>query len=209
MLASVRLMRTPIAGLLGGCCVLTLLGCVRMVPHEPEHSVGSLPVIVGYARALITGDRSRKFDPEVRWFELVNRGTGERLVVEVQTKASWFIVPVPAGRYELVRVQINEGAFLSLANVSLMFDILEGQVTCVGSWRFGIESPRYGRRVLVSVDYDQTDQAVVKRELLQEYPDWGTMPVVISLPSPLNVEARLYEVAPYPRMHKYFRRHWW
>lgn len=202
-------MKKPIAGLLSGCCVLTLLGCAKMVPHEPEHSVGSLPVIVGHVRALITGDRSRKFDPEVRWFELVNRDTSERIVVEVQAKACWFIVPLPVGQYELTRVQINEGAFLSMADMGLMFDVPDGLVTYVGAWRFGVQSPQYGRMVIVSVAHDQTDQIVVEQELLREYPAWQGVPVVTSLPSPLAVEARLYEVAPYPRMHKYFRRHWW
>ena len=35
----------------------------------------------------------------------------------------------------------------------------------------------------------------------------GTVPTV--LPDPTEMQARLYEVMPYPRVPRYFRRHWW
>jgi hypothetical protein len=36
-----------------------------------------------------------------------------------------------------------------------------------------------------------------------------TESVATTLPNPPEIQARLYEVMPYPRVPRYFRRHWW
>lgn len=63
------------------------------------------------------------------------------------------------GEYELTRVHINEGPFLSIAQVGSTFSIGSEAVTYLGTWRFGIDSSQYGRMVSVSVVSDGEDRA--------------------------------------------------
>ena len=63
--------------------------------------------------------------------------------------------------------------------------------------------------VSVSMVSDEEDRAQALQTLGSEEPslEAGTVPTV--LPDPTEMQARLYEVMPYPRVPRYFRRHWW
>jgi len=91
----------------------------------------------------------------------------------------------------------------------MTFSIDPGVITHVGTWRFGVDSPRYGRKVMASVSADQEETARVRDFLNNRYPNVQENSMVEHLPQPSHVEARLYEVMPYPRYPRYFRRHWW
>jgi hypothetical protein len=82
-------------------------------------------------------------------------------------------------------------------------------ITYVGTWRFGVDSPRYGRMVVASAVTDQAEAARVRDFLDNRYPTFDGRTIVEALPQPAQMEARLYEVTPYPRYSRYFRRHWW
>jgi hypothetical protein len=160
-------------------------------------------VALGRVITLLTGPTTRWFKPELRFFEVVSTSSHERFRIDVHSDDAWFVLPVPPGEYELSRLQIAEGAFLGTAGLEPKFRVAEGQVTYVGTWRLGIESPQYDRSVLLSaIAEPQTavDEAVAR------YPSLHDRSVTTDLLNPSTVETRIYEVPPYPRF-KWFRRH--
>ena len=133
----------------------------------------------------------------------------ERHKVDVQSADGYFSLSIPPGHYELSRVQINEGPFLSMAELSASFVIKPDVTTFLGTWHFGVDSPKYGRQVVVSMTYDEQDQERAKHFVKDTYPTFNARSPVTLVPEPSHEEARLYEVMPYPRVLGYFRRHWW
>ena len=197
--------------ILGWSCaagLLLLQGCVKDIPAVPEGSIQS-NVAVGRVVAVLTGERSRIYEPAVRSFEVQNRHTKERFMVEVESDDERFIVPLTPGDYELIRVQINEGPFLSMAELASTFSVSQDSVTYLGTWRFGVDSPKYGRMVSVSIINDEEDRVQTLHALTLSDPSLDVGVVAIALPEPPQVQTRLYEVMPYPRVPRYFRRHWW
>lgn len=101
------------------------------------------------------------------------------------------------GEYELSRVQIGEGPFMSMADYAVGFEVVQGRLY-VGTWRFRIDIPRYGRMMAFSANLDEEDRIEAERQLFREAPDL------------LDVAATEVALSPsqarYPR---YFRRHWW
>ena len=81
---------------------MALSACVSELPAISQDGIPQSGVAVGRVLAVLTGERSRKYEPAVRLFEAV---------------------------------------------------------TYLGTWRFGIDSPQYGRMVSVSVVSDGEDRA--------------------------------------------------
>lgn len=187
-----------------------LQGCVTDAPtvSSPQDERGQV-LLVGRVVTVLTGDRARKFEPAVRDIELLENNTGTRYRVSIEEPHKPFMVFVPPGRYEITRVKIHEGPFLSMAQLASSFSVEEGRPVFVGVWRFGVESPRYGRMVVVSIVPDDEARQQAERELHEMYPALATAAAVTVMPEPAEMEARLYEVAPYPRISRYFRRHYW
>jgi hypothetical protein len=156
--------------------------------------------------AVLTGERSRIYEPAVKSFEVQNRQTKQRFNVQIESDNESFILPLAPGDYELTRVQINEGPFLSMAQLASTFSIGQDAVTYLGTWRFGVDSPKYGRMVSVSMVSNEKDRAEAL-ETLDHHGDVKDVATV--LPDPSELQTRLYEVMPYPRVPRYFRRHWW
>jgi hypothetical protein len=96
-----------------------------------------------------------------------------------------------------------------MATLDLAFDVGADPLVYVGTWRFGIDSPRYERMVLLSVVQDDEGQAMAAEPMLTRYPTLAGRPIAVSLPAPLSFESRLHEVMPYPNYPRYYRRHWW
>ena len=179
------------------------------IPTVPEEGILQSNVTVGRVVAVLTGERRRIYEPAVRSFEVQNRQTKERYTVEIESDNERFILPLSPGDYELIRVQINEGPFLSIAELASTFSVGRDPVTYLGTWRFGVDSPKYGRMVSVSMISDEEDRAEVLETLTLNNPSLDGAVVATVLPAPTQVQARLYEVMPYPRIPRYFRRHWW
>jgi hypothetical protein len=159
--------------------------------------------------AVLTGERRRIYEPAVRSFEIQNRRTGERFTVEIQSDDELFILPLAPGDYELIRVQISEGPFLSMAQLTALFSVGPDPITYLGTWRFGVDSPKYGRMVSISMVNDEEDRTQAVQSLGLRYPSLDHAVVATVLPDPSEVHTRLFEVMPYPRYPRYFRRHWW
>ena len=180
-----------------------LAGCVTTIPALPESVSTDGAVVLGRAVTLLLGPTTRWFTPELRFFELVNTATQERIRVDVNSDDAWFILPLPAGEYELSRIQISEGAFMGMAGLDARFRVREGGVTYVGTWRFGVEPPQYDRAILLSAVAEE-EPAI--RQVLARYPTLEGRPIITELLSPSTIETRLYEAPPYPRFW-WFRRH--
>lgn len=202
--------RSPVIlyGLLGAM-VLWGWSCATELPRlvDPTQVSGSL--VVGRVITVITGETSRRYPPEVRFFELEDQLSQKCFQVEIKSRDQYFAVDLPPGKYRLTRVQISEGPFMSMADLPATFVVDSGVITYVGTWRFGVDSPRYGRMVVVSVVADQAEATGGRDFLNTRYPIFGGRTMVEAIPQPSQVEARLYEVMPYPRYSRYFRRHWW
>jgi hypothetical protein len=130
-------------------------------------------------------------------------------MVEVGADNERFVLALPPGDYELIRVQINEGPFLSIAQLAAGFSIGPDPITYLGTWRFGVDSPKYGRMVSLSIVHDEQDLADIVQTLALNDPSLDREVVTTVLPDPPQLQARLFEVMPYPRVPRYFRRHWW
>jgi hypothetical protein len=164
--------------------------------------------VVGRTFTILTGPTNRWYEPQVKFFELVRRETDERVRVDIESGDKHFLVTLPAGEYELTRVQINEGPFLAMADLHASFEVTGGGITYLGTWRFGVDSPRHGRMVVVSAVNDQDDRAAAELATTDRYPAQAGVPFRTVLPTPASFQSRLYEVSSYPRVDQYFRRHW-
>lgn len=193
-----------IAGIL-----LISAGCAADVASLVEGSEIRGPLVVGRMVVALTGETSRLYSPRVRFFELERQQTHERFTVDISSDDRHFVIALPAGDYRLNRVQISEGPFMSMADVSVEFSVGQEPVTYVGTWRFGVDSPRYGRTVSLSMVMDQNDRLQAEAFLFKQYPVTRGILMAAAVPEPSAVESRLYEVMPYPRYPRYFRRHNW
>jgi hypothetical protein len=192
------------------CFLLSMNGCVTeasslLSPSDESRKV----LLIGQVVTVLTGDRARKFAPAVKEVELIEQTGGARYRIAVDGSNTPFAVFIPPGRYEMTRVKIHEGPFLSIADLGCSFSIEEGPAIVVGTWRFGVESPRYGRMVFVSMVLDNQGRQEVENEIRDKYPALVSDQLVTVLPQPAEMQSRLYEVAPYPRISRYFRRHYW
>jgi hypothetical protein len=188
---------------------LFLPGCTTELAAVPQEGTVQSNVAVGRVIAVLTGERSRKYEPAVKAFEVSNRLTDERFMVEVGSDNERFILTLPPGEYELIRVQINEGPFLSIAQLASRFSVGPDSITYLGTWRFGVDSPKYGRMVSLSIVSDEPDRADIVQTLAAIDPSLDREEVTTALPDPPQLQTRLFEVMPYPRVPRYFRRHWW
>jgi hypothetical protein len=192
-----------------GALCLTLSGCATELSVTVAEADVSGTLVVGRVVTIITGELQRVYAPELRSFEVVNTESQERFKVDVQSEDEYFSLSLPPGHYELNRVQISEGPFLSMAQLSASFVLKPGMMTFLGTWRFGVDSPKYGRQVVVSMIHDEQDQARAQQFVKDTYPTFNAGSLVMLIPEPSHEEARLFEVMPYPRYPNYFRRHWW
>ena len=175
------------------------IGCAKEVVSLPKKLPDSTPIAFGKIQAYLTGPTNRWYAPQVRFFELQNLRTKDRFRVDVESADSPFFISLPAGEYELARVQINEGAFRSMAQFNETFEVTEGALNYLGKWQLKIHPPTYLRLIDISVESDLEE---AKAEVLALHPDLAGLPIMAQLPAPTEKETRLVEIAPYPRM-------WW
>ncbi len=188
---------------------LSCVGCAAELSSLAEAPNIDGPLVVGQVVTVLTGERGRIYTTKVRFFEMEDQRTHERFTVEIKSEDRYFAIALPVGDYRLNRVQISEGPFMSMADVSAAFSVSQDKVTYVGTWRFGVDSPRYGRMVVLSMVMDGDDRSQTDAFLAKQYPALQGGPVTCVLPEPSTMETRLYEVLPYPRYPRYFQRHVW
>lgn len=191
------------------CALFLLTGCTTNLPQMIESVGQGESLVTGRVVTAITGERARIYLPDLRRFELVNQHTSERFSVVFKPGDQIFALSLAPGDYRVNCIQISEGPFLSMAEVDVEFSVESGIVTDLGMWRFGVDSPRYGRMVALSiVDYDLSKDAK-EHSTDFRYPEQEEQQTKRVIPHPSEQQARLYEVMPYPRYSRYFRRHNW
>lgn len=200
-------MRLPCARGIGLMLVLLLstwqVGCATRVAStapslEPSDSLAFGRISVG-----LTGPTTRIYPPMVRFFEVTNHDTGERFRIDIQAVDSKLFLKLPPGSYELSRIMINEGAFQSLANPGPLFKVEPRKANYVGTWRVGVGSPTFNRKISVTI---ADDLSVASQELLSRYPRLSMPSITNQLPTPTESVTRLFETEPYPLIW-WFRRH--
>lgn len=191
--------------------VLTLSasGCATELPAMVQRDQITGNLVVGRVITVLTGERSRRYAPQLRFFELEAQDSAQRYQIDVRSADQFFAVDLPPGRYQLTRIQISEGPFMSMADVGMMFLVVPESITHVGIWEIGIESPQYGRKLVMSVSADQDEAGRIRGVISERYSSAHERTMVEHLPHPSQIETRLYETMPYPRYSRYFRRHWW
>lgn len=185
--------------MLGLGLVVLFLGCATKMAPLPASLSADQTIVFGKVQASLTGPTTRWYTPQVRFFELMNHSTKERFRVDIESADSPFFLAIPPGEYELVRLQINEGAFRSMAQLNSTFQVNQGGLNYLGKWEVKIHPPTYLRLVDVSVDTDLED---AKAQVLELHPDLAGLPINSQLPTPKDSETRLVEISPYPRV-------WW
>jgi hypothetical protein len=188
---------------------LTLSGCATEFPVTVADFDNSGALVIGRVVTTITGQSQRAYPPELRSFEVIDSESDKSYKIYVKSEDNFFSFSLPPGHYKINRVQISEGPFLSMAQLTGSFVLEPDVVTFLGTWRFGVDSPRYGRQVMVSIIHDEQDHQRAQQFVKDSYPTIDTMPMVILIPEPSHEQARLFEVMPYPNYARYFRRHWW
>ena len=188
---------------------LSASSCAVELPARVPQDQITGNLVVGRVLTVSSGERARRYAPELRFFELEAQGTSQRYQIDVRSADRFFAIDLPVGHYQLTRIRISEGPFMSMADVGMMFSVGSGTITHVGRWRFEIGSTQYGRMLVVSTNTDEEETTRVLEFLTRQYSSIIVRSVVESVPQPSRVEARLYEVMPYPRYPRYFRRHWW
>jgi hypothetical protein len=153
-------------------------------------------------RVELAAPSTRPYEPEIGFFELQNRSSQDRFQVNFSAKDGLFVLTLPAGEYELVRVQIAEGAFRAMAGLLATFRVDSGGITYVGTWVFLVDSPRTRRMMTLSVALERSE---AEHELFSRFPALAGRPTLVALPIIAVKEARLYEVSAYPR-YRYFHR---
>jgi hypothetical protein len=189
--------------------VVGLWGCVTRLPAVIDPQDVTEGLVIGRVVTVLNGDRSRRFSPAVRFVEVEDQASHKQFQVEINSPDRHFAAHLPSGQYRLTRVQITEGPFMSMADVTMTFPVDATAITYVGTWRFGVDSPRYGRMMVVSVVADQAETVQAQDFLDGRYPMFKGSSMAETLPQPIQIEARLYEIMPYPRYPRYFRRYWW
>ena len=188
---------------------LAFSGCTTELTKTVAEADVSGSLMVGRVVTIITGESQRVFSPALRSFEVINTENSERFKVNINSEDEYFSLSLPPGHYKINRVQISEGPFLSMAQLTMSFVLKPDVMTFLGTWRFGVDSPRYGRQVVVSMIHDEADQKRAQQFIKDSYPTFGATVMEILIPEPSHEQARLFEVMPYPNIPRYFRRHWW
>jgi hypothetical protein len=172
------------------------------VPALPETVPQDKPLAVGHVLTVLLGPTSRWELPELRFFEVTHADSGQRVQIEVNRADGWFVLPLSPGRYALDRIIFNEGAFQEASQLGLEFEVMPDDVTYIGTWRFGLESPQVQRLVIWSIIMEPDD---VVRDQLGIWPTLNGKQLISSSSLPATGETRLYAVPPYPRVW-FFRR---
>ena len=188
---------------------MTLSGCATELPVTVAELDVSGTLVVGRVVTTVTGQLHRAYPPELRSFEVINTESEESYKVYVKSEDEYFSFSLPPGRYKINRVQISEGPFLSMAQLTGSFVLEPDVVTFLGTWRFGVDSPKYGRQVMLSIIHDEPDHQRAQQFVKDSYPTLDARPMVLLIPEPSHEQTRLFEVMPYPNYARYFRRHWW
>ena len=177
------------------------LGCYSL----PPDSANPFPIhewVFGSIQVKTTGINPRGYATQVRFIALTNTQTHERYRMQVNSEFDVIFLKLPVGEYSVDRVQFNEGPFLGEAHIHFHFHVSPGKTTYLGNWQFELETPRTIRQVRIYLS--EGDPTVIKEVadiMALEQP-----PIETVVPKPDSFVARVYSVAPYPKIKYFYRR---
>jgi len=178
-----------------------MTACVGVAQKDWQWKKGEEPTAFGLIKVRTTGSYSRGYPTQLRFFHLLNLGTGERLRVDVQSATKAFILTLAPGDYEVIRVQFNEGPMMMESHISLQFQVRPNGTTYLGTWQFDVDTPRTQRMLRTEIFHEQTNWEEIP--MMHRAPNPKTMEVF--LPKLESEEIRLFIVAPYPKISYYYR----
>jgi hypothetical protein len=109
------------AGSLFGLLVLIASGCVTELPPLAKHDQFTGSLVVGRTLTVLTGERSRRYLPQVRFLVVEDQDSKKCFQLQTDSPDQQFAMGLPPGRYRLTRVQISEGPFISMADLDMAF----------------------------------------------------------------------------------------
>ncbi len=185
-----------------GCFLLT--ACATSEIKEMKETENDKSVVVAFVQVEPTEPFFRLHQAEalVQFFDMKNTKTGEWTRVHMSGRANRFVTWLSPGGYELVRLQIGEGPFLSETYMNMRFDVHPEKTNYLGIWRIRIDAPKTVRMVQVDVLADAPDWDL----MMSLHPELGEKPLVASLAQPVTIQNRLFAVAPLQPRAKYFYR---
>ena len=178
-----------------------MTGCVGVAQNDWQWKKGEEPTAFGLIKVRTTGSYSRGYQTQLRFFHLLNRGTGERLRVDVQSAAKAFILNLSPGDYEVIRVRFNEGPMMMESHISLQFQVRPNETTYLGTWQFDVDTPRTQRMLRTEIVHEQSNWEEIS--LMHRASSRKAMQVF--LPALGSEKIRLFTVAPYPKISYYYR----
>ncbi len=190
------------SGFMVTMCLL-FVGCSTWGGHDPQNATSG-ESIVGVVQVEARGPffRMHQTAAQVRFFDVRNTNTGERIRVDMTDHAERFVTRLSPGHYELFRIQIGEGPFRSEAHVNMSFDVVPDKINYLGVWRLQVDPPKTVRMLQweVLAETPNLDPVKVLHDVL------GENPLEVSLLKPVNKQHRLFAVAPSQPRAKYFYR---
>lgn len=178
-------------------------GCMSNIQSKVDSFPDNGTVLFGRIQVVLTGPTTRWYEPRINFIELYNQTIDQRFRVDIESNESLLVFPLPDGDYQLTRVQIGEGGFRGMANLSVVFHIQPDTVNYVGTWKFSVASPFYDRDLALTVS---SELVQTLSEAYVVYPDLQNPHITITLPTPTEIQTRLFEVTPYPRVRWFQRR---
>lgn len=162
---------------------------------------GDQSLVFGGIALETIGPNPRQFPARLRFFDVINVSTQERTRVMVGAEAQTFSVFLLPGHYEVIRLQFNEGPFRAESSVTMRFHIAANQLTYLGTWQLKVDTPRTQRMVRMEVPQKNPNW----EEVFEGDPTLKGKFVVNSFPELTTRQARMYVVAPYPKVPYFYR----
>jgi len=183
---------------------LLLTACATLETKELEVGSKNESVAIALIQVEPTEPFFRMHQAEalVRFFDVKNTKTGQWTRVQMTGKAKRFITRLSPGRYELVRLQIGEGPFLSETYMNMSFEVHAEKTNYLGIWRLRVDPPKTVRMLQLDVLAEAPDWDL----MVALYPELGEKALVASLAQPVTNQNRLFAVAPSQPRAKYFYR---
>ncbi len=182
---------------------LVVPGCMSAIQAAPESFPKEGSVAFGRVKVLLTGPTARWYLPEIRFIELHNHTIDARFRLDIESDESMFAFSLPEGDYQITRVQIREGGFRGMAELTTSFHIDSEKVNYLGTWTFVVAPPYYDRGLVMTVSSDMIETLA---EAYVTYKDLQSRSIITNLAHPEKFETRLFEITPYPRIRWFQRR---
>ncbi len=158
-------------------------------------------LVIGGIEIETIGPNPRSYDTHVRFVDLYHLDRQERIRIRLTDHDPLFSMLLPAGRYQLSRLQIHEGPFMGEANLHSTFSVPAERVIFLGTWQFSVDTPRTQR--MVKMDISEKHPSL--RHILNSHAAFREQPIDVVLPDPPVDSFRLFSVAPYPKARYFYR----